>query len=667
MRALSATLLAAQQSASHTPAVKIEVKNKMTGVTRLNWERLYQGGEDEYYHGLAAAGDGSLIRTRITLPGDGRKLYRQRVNNPGAQSDFSAWTYTNQDNCLAVAAAACGSEVSIFWINGNRELRRLKSSNCGISWANAELLDYSPSADVRGLAAAYKPNGDLTVFFTNQMSLYVKQCIGGSWQAASAWDKITGYLSGVSAVYDRDWNLILTGQDSNGNYMVWLLIYRDGGATPAGAWSPLQELASAPAGGNFEYGPVFLDKPDVYRTGYVEKFSGVQSYSRPFFLYSIPETAFSDGLWCEPSAFSVDCEYGLAMAHAGGYGWLSTANGVWRTCLNEANLDIANDILDVKYETLPREGRLLVTLRNDDGKYQSPGAENMTMLNIGSQIEFNPGCVTPAGIETSPGPVFWLDAWEHNTSGGKSTLTLYGIGGWHLLQNWRARHQFRWNRDSNEMSVKQILAFVLGRVGLKLETQSESPVINSFYPDFTIHPDDKGDLVVSRLLSFVPDTIFIEGIKAFLVNPQSNDSPVYAYGQSHLISQGKYHSASWQTNQVRVEGTDAVTGEPVVTDVFSWGQMAFINDRIKQITDRNISSVTEGQTLAGTYLRKAEIESTGGVITTPVNCGQQLFDVIEISDPQAGLAAAKKRVMGITVSYVPERGEYEQKLLLGGE
>jgi hypothetical protein len=40
-----------------------------------------------------------------------------------------------------------------------------------------------------------------------------------------------------------------------------------------------------------------------------------------------------------------------------------------------------------------------------------------------------------------------------------------------LLQNWRARHQFRWNKDSNEMSVKQILAFVLGRVGLKLETQ----------------------------------------------------------------------------------------------------------------------------------------------------------------------------------------------------
>ena len=38
MRTLSPTLLAAQQATSHTPWVKIEIKNKITGVTRLTWE-----------------------------------------------------------------------------------------------------------------------------------------------------------------------------------------------------------------------------------------------------------------------------------------------------------------------------------------------------------------------------------------------------------------------------------------------------------------------------------------------------------------------------------------------------------------------------------------------------------------------------------------------------
>ena len=94
MRTLSTTLLAAQKANSHTPCVKVEVKNKMAGVIRFAWERLYQGTEAEYYHGLALAGDGSLIRVRVTPSGDGCKLYRQRVVNPGSQSDFSTWTYT---------------------------------------------------------------------------------------------------------------------------------------------------------------------------------------------------------------------------------------------------------------------------------------------------------------------------------------------------------------------------------------------------------------------------------------------------------------------------------------------------------------------------------------------------------------------------------------------
>jgi hypothetical protein len=666
MRTLSSTLLAAQQAASHTPSVKIEVKNKMTGVVRLVWERLYQGTEDEYYHGMVLAGDGSLIRVRITHPTDGCRLLYQRVTNPDPQSDFDTWTYTNEHDCLAVAVAAFGSEVSIFWINGNRELRRLKSTNNGMSWLSPELLDYANSTDVHGLTAAYKSGGDLAVFFTDGTALQIKKCTGGNWQTASSWDKITGYLVSVSTVYNTDWNLLVTGQDTNGNFNVWSLTYGDGGNVPAGVWSALQELASAPAGGDFEYGSVFIDKPDVYRAFYVEKFTGVQSYQRPFWIQSIPETAFTDNLWHEPAPFNLSCEYGLVMAHSGNYAWMATANGIWRARLDEVILDITADIISAKYETLPGKSHLAINLGNDDSRYQSPGEGSLEVLKIGSQLEFSPGYVSTTGQEVSPGPVFWLEGWEHISSGGKSSFTLHAIDGWLLLENWRARHQFRWNKDTNDLSVKQLLAFILARVGLKLEVKSESSVVTDFYPDFTIHPDDRGDLIILRLLSFVPDTIFIEGVKAYLVNPQSSDSPVYSYGQSHIILQGKYYAGSWPTNQVRLEGYNAVNGVPIITDVFSWEQMACFSDRVKQITDRNIGNVEAGQTLAAVYLRKAEIESISGILQTPVNCGQQLYDVIYITDIRAGLSATKKRVMGITVTYLPERGEYEQKLVLGG-
>jgi hypothetical protein len=70
--------------------------------------------------------------------------------------------------------------------------------------------------------------------------------------------------------------------------------------------------------------------------------------------------------------------------------------------------------------------------------------------------------------------------------------------------------------------------------------------------------------------------------------------------------------------------------------------------------------------MAAAYLRKAEIESNSGMIQSPVNCGQQLYDVIAVTDQRAGLSGAKRRVMGIQVSYQVERGIYQQKLLLGG-
>ena len=667
MRTLSSALLAAQQANSHTPCVKVEVKNKTAGVTRLAWERLYQGTESEYLHGLTLAGDGSLIRVRVTPSADGSKLYRQRVTNPGAQSDFSAWTYTTQYNCLAVAVAAYGAEVSIFWINNNREIRRLKSTNYGASWNSPELLDYSPSTNVHGLTAAYKSNGDLVLFFADQTTLYIKKCVAGVWQTKSAWNKSTGTLSSVAATYgNNDWNLMVTGQDTAGSYKVWSLIYGDGGDVPAGTWSSLSELASAPSGGDYEYGPVFMDKPDVYRAFYVEKFHGVQSYNRPFWTNSVLDSSFIDNSWREPVPFNLSSQYGLAIAHYGNYGWLSAANSVWRSSLLEASLSLTSDVFSVKHESLPKDGRLVIELRNDDGRYQSPGGGNLAIMKPGSQLEFSSGYVTPQGNEISPGAVFWLDGWEHVSSGGKSTFGLYGIDGWRLLENWRARHQFRWNKDSNEMSVKQILSFVLARVGLKLEVKSQSSVVTGFYPDFTIHPDDKGDVIILRLLSFVPDLLFIEGLRAYLVNPQITDTSVYAYGQGHPVLQGKHHSGSWQTNQVRIEGYDTVSGAPIITDVFSWEQMEYFCDRTKQVADRNIGTAAAGQALGGAWLRKAEIESLHGMIRVPVNCGQQLYDVIDITDSRAGLSGAKKRVMGISVNYYPDRGEYEQTLILGG-
>ena len=186
MRELTSTLLAAQQKVTGIPYVKVEASNSVSGAVRMDWERLYEGTENEYFHSVTVSGDGSLVRTRIGLPGDSRKLYRQTIPNPGPESDLSSWTYTGQYDCLVVTTASFGFEVMIFWINTSREIRRIKSTDYGASWGSPELIDYSPTTSVNGLTAVYKPNGDLAIFFADGANLYVKKRISDPTSSAAS-------------------------------------------------------------------------------------------------------------------------------------------------------------------------------------------------------------------------------------------------------------------------------------------------------------------------------------------------------------------------------------------------------------------------------------------------------------------------------------------------
>jgi len=662
MRQLSSTLLAAQEQATSVPYVKVEASNKHSGVVNLQWARLYTGSEDDYFHAVTMPGDGSLIRVRITPTADSRKLYRQRVANPSPQSDFSQWVYTNQYDVVIVACCCLGAEVSIFWIKGDRKIYQLKSTDYGVSWGSPQLLGYTPTTAINGIAASYKPNGDIALFFADQATLYVMKRISGSWGDKVAWDKSTGDLSGVATVYSGDWNLFITGKDSNGNFRLWSLVYGDGGDVAAGAWSELKEFASAPSDGSFEYRAAFMDKPDVYRCFFVERFSGTTSYNRPFWSHSAVDGKFIDNLWHEPIPFNLSSQYGMAITYHGEYCWLSTPYGVWRAKLTPQSLDLTADVLSLRLEASETRGNLTVELRNDDGRYASPGQ----VLDIGCQLELSPGYVTSQGSEVSSGLTFTLNAYEHTSSGGKASLVLHASDGWSLIQGWRARHQFRWNKQSNEMSVKQILQFVLARVGLRLEVKSQSSVLTGYYPDFTVNPNNTGDTIISRLLSFVPDILFIEDNKAYVVNPQASDSSVYSYGSSHYILDGRYRKAAQELNRVQVEGYDPAQGKAIVVDSFTWNQIDRLYDRLRQVEDKNIDTVTKAEQRGEAYLRRAEVGSVNGSILIPVNCGQQLYDVIDITDNRAGLDAAKRRVLGITLVYSPRSGEYRQRLLLGG-
>jgi len=314
----------------------------------------------------------------------------------------------------------------------------------------------------------------------------------------------------------------------------------------------------------------------------------------------------------------------------------------------------------VECETGLGAGALTVEINNAEGKYRA-GAE---MPDMGWQLEISPGYTVNGNKENSPGMAFWLESLEYVYSESKARVVFRGIDGWGLLSNWHARQQFRWNKDGNQAAVKELLAFVLGRVGLKMTVISQSDTAATFYPDFTLHPGDSGISAVNRLLSFVPDRLVMEGHHAYFVNPTADDEAVYEYGKQHVIYGGQYRRKAGENSSVHVEGY--TENGSLSAEVFNWLELEQFPDRYQAVSDRNILTAEQAQNRGQAISRKAELAAITGVIRVPVNCGQQVNDVILVHEPKAGLAGVKKRVNGIILTYQPERAVYEQKLKLGG-
>jgi hypothetical protein len=667
MKEITETLLAAQRSASRRPYVTLTATNKTAGVIRPEYAQLYTGSEPDTPHAFAVAGDGSLIRFRITPSEANRCLLRQRVANPGPGSDFSHWVDTGRYDVLAVAACVLGNTVSVFWLEGDRSIHHQKSTDNGATWGTPEPIGSTTSTSASGIAAAYKDNGDIAVFFTDMEVLYLIKRENGGWQAETEWDKTTGFLSGVGAIYDGDWDILITGQDADGNYRAWSLVYGDGANVPAGMWSDLKEVAAADATAGYAYIQPFMTKADVIRGSFVERFTGTAAYRRPYTMNIVPGSEFAEGRWSEPLPFNLSGESGLAEAYHDDCLWLACPAAVFTADLNEVSLDLSAGIASLKEELDEGASRLTVELANPPlADYALPGFEGLSVLEAGCGLEVGLGYVTTDGAETGMTVGFRIDALEHISGGGKAKFILHASGGWEALEVWRAHTQFRWNESGvEEACVKDILAFVLGRAGIPLEVRSASALINGFFPDFTIHPGDNGRKIVRELLSLVPDALVMAGDRAYLLEPAASGETVYAYGVGHDIFEERFVRASSGITHVQVEGYDDATGEAITVDSYDWEAVGWGIERLLYVRDRNIGSVTAAVARGEARLRKSSMQSEGGVLRVPLNSGQELYDIVEIYEPRAGLDSAKRRVLGMEALYDTRKSIYEQKLYLG--
>lgn len=651
MRTLASPLLDAQKSDSAVPYLKVVISDRIGGVRRLDFTRLYTGSEPDGYHAAAMPGDGSLLRARVS---SGR-LYYQRVATPGASSDFSTWTDLSAAASADVALCADGSRALLFYVDSDGlTLKVRESTDNGITLGSAVTMA-TASGTVGWLAADVKSSGDTLLLYSVGATVFSVKRSGGSWGSATTWSNSVASVAGLACFHQGNFNAVVTGTDSSGDAFVWTSIFGDGFSQAPNTWSSLREVTRTSSGSGVSLQAPFLAQPDTYRLTFVEKYTGSLSYSRPYHSYSPATADFATNLWREPVPFNLTSDFGLALAFSSGAAWLSTPAGVWTASLSFPSLDVTTDVLEATTRVRPFEGRLRLVLRNDDGRYSSlPPA-----VKLAAEVRVSPGYITATGSQASDGPAYWIEGIEWASGAGKGTLALETRNAWSLLDGWRARRQYSW--AAGQKNVFGILQFLFARAGLEFSSAGSSAAAGNLYPTFTVHPGDSGLTAVRRLLTMLPDVVLVRGEFGYLVEPTASQASDYVYGTDHSLLTGRYADLLPGANRAQVFGAG------VFAEGFDWPGVESVYDLLRQVHDANLTTTGQAQDRADALLRHELLAARGGEIVVPVNCGQELYDVVEVTDVGAGLAAAKRRVLGLSLRYsTGERPLYEQRIALGG-
>jgi len=710
MKTLTSTLLASQKKPHRLPYVEAKVYDYEAGIKRLTWTRVYEGTEPDNHHGIAFDGQGSMHRIRSG--GASTLLYQKQTLPFGVPSSFplifpvslvdgpalDQWTLIAEDCYGPCAIAASPAEappaqagkVYIFYKpNEPNKLNKLYSHDYGQSWNNAQFAAYD---EVVSLAACWWGTGNNVVCFALKGSYPAK--INGivldtSDQSTSQheWYDATHPLLdtyGIGATFNPFWpaiEIIFAGRESDSPYNHYDLFRTK--FSSSYNFLALESFLMVPDGEGITYEypdchlPAGAQSYETNRIVAVEKFVGTTAYTRPITCHVVKGTYWSDTTFTEPKLFlDVSPAYGLRIASTADYWWLSKPDGVWRAPRPaDSPLDLTKDIVTLQTNViaspdLSGRGNLVLELNNSKGQYANLGSGVLASLRFRSEIVLKLGYKTSVGNEAVEVGTYWIDSWEYSSEANVSSFTLHCLDGWGLMNRWSSRYQMRWNKDEvNPKSVWQILYQLLARVGIKLTntpSKPQSSAINNFYPDFTVNPGTAGDTAIRRLLSFVPDKLVFRGQEAFTKNPLPAEAPSYSYGvgvAAHPIISGRYQDAV-TGSRARAIGQDEDANR-IVQDAFDWDLLKLSIDEVEQVYDPNLATATRAQERADALLRETSLRAERGNLVVPINVGQELLDVVTVTDARCGISGEKYRVQGIRTLYDRRQGRYEQALTLG--
>lgn len=690
MRTLLSYLLAQQKKKTRRPYLRVRIYDQVGGIARLHFTALYTGAEAAGPHAMHV--NGSYFN-RLRVDPATNILYSSRTA-PGP-------TWASLRTTTVRCAQSCyGNNLIAFAVDSGTPTRihYATSDDLGLSWSAWTLL-VTAAGTVAHLAAASKTNGDTVLVYAVGATVYRIKRTSAVWGSAAAWTNTVASVTGLAVQYWLDFNLVITGTEATTlNPTAWSCIYGDGYSEAVGAWTVLRVMTQAAAGTTIAYSVPSVLYHETFRANYRHTFGGSTPYDRIDFTASPIAADYVDNLWTEPHPFAVDNDYGLQLSYNDTYIFAATANTIYRAPFPTA-LDVSADVLSCVAHDYPLDPRgVTLRLRNHDGRYNSPGVGALINLSRGARVDIGPGYYVPhyGANMASSGPSYYIDTIGHIVAAGRRDLVLHAGSAWHLLARWRPGRPYQWTAGSR--NYFQLFSLLLAKMGLELSALSSSTKMTDDYPDFAVTPgyntelthtgwrtwiDDKGIehitpvwsspagyqqiaaptalSAIALLFSHLEDRPLVREDLVYAKRPLAADASDYAFGTDHPIITATYRQVATD-NRFLAFGDADLTAEAV-----DYVGVDLLHDRPRVVHDKGMTTAADVAGRAAREARDAAIFSREDTIVVPPHCGLELLDVVTITDVTLGLAAVKRRVIGITLVFdrVARRPRYYQIVTLG--
>ena len=610
MRALSAALLAEQKKPSRKPAVKVEVQeydhpaafdDSDISWTAFKWELLHSDSNTQNHHAACIASDGSLNRIRVVTSGSYNYIYHQRVVNPDENSDYTNWTNIatgggiTPNSPVAIAANPTNGEVVIFASVGNPPayLYSCYSNDYGANWGGwgAPMTNCRPCE--RGVAAAFKPNGDLVVVhasdITDPKSLYAQRRTAGVWNTGIGWQWQWGTNTDIEI---ESLAMMFWGYqtESVGDFYITALIlegsllrpyqlmFGDGYAFGLNAWSNVRSLGLSGARVDI---PRLLATRGIYQTvnigprggRYPQPFEAWQRHTavqiamsgdildiscpylanpsgypaimsmprdRKTWMIRLDPAAYSpySGDWDKADIVNADADYGLALACTSTHIFATQADQVWRSELPSSwspptTGTGAGDLVTLNPLRITRISESVDPLQQSELVVEINNIDG-EYDTLPTEIKRGSRVNLHIGYYTtsdefSEAGRYFIEKIQRTRSRNHSIIALHCIDAWGLLQRFQMNKPVEWNLESNTYHVGQMINMLMQSIGGSFNYTGASSNMTTLYPRLEINAGETAASIIKGLLNLVPDVIYFFGLTGYAVNPQSTDAAVYSY------------------------------------------------------------------------------------------------------------------------------------------